>query len=129
MKGGKFYLLKYVGRFRVFQEITLDGKPSPNKHDNYIKFRTGNIYRFDKNTLALLLNTSHAKNTIIPELENKGVKFTVLNDGDFEGIYLFSEKQIDIVTSVVKPQTKGRNISPKSKKTVNRLKKELDKKN
>lgn len=121
-------MLKYVGRFRVFQEITLDGLPTSNKYDNYIKFRTGQIFRYDKNILALLLNTSHAKSTIIPKLENLGVNFTIALDGDFEGIFHFPEEQIDIVTSIVKPMIKGRNISPKSKRTTNRLKKELDKK-
>jgi hypothetical protein len=122
-------LLKFVGRFRVFQEITLDdGEPTSNKYDNYIKFRTGQIYRYNKNTLALLLNTSHAKSTIIPELENLGVNFTIALDGTQEGIFHFSETQLDTVVSVVKPMTKGRNISPRSKRTTNRLKKELDKK-
>lgn len=124
-------MLKYVGRFRVFHEITLDCKPSINKDANYLKCRVGNghIYRYDKKYLALMLFTSHSRNVVIPELEKLGVNFTIVQDGDTECTLKFPEKQIDLVTLLVKPMTKGKNISPKSKKTINRLKKELEKKN
>lgn len=113
----------YIGKYRVFQEINLDtGKPTDNNEDTFLKCKyNSQVFRFDKNTLALLLTTGNSIKKVIPQLQELGVKLDPFVEGDGEAIYHFPEKQLDLVASIVKPMTKGKNISPKSKKTVKKL--------
>lgn len=91
----------------------LNGKPSKNKDDTYILCRGGHhIYRLDKNNLVLMLVSSNAKNKVVTELIDLGVKLKNEIDGDFEGTYIFPSSQLDIVAQHLKAQTKGKNKYP-----------------
>jgi len=107
-------LKKYIGIYRVFPEVCLDsGKPSTNQDDTYLKCKNNNqIYRYNKNTLAILFTSTKSKNKYLPDIEKLKVKIRLLSEGNFESIYLFPEKDLAKVASILKPQTKGKNINP-----------------
>jgi hypothetical protein len=120
------YINKYIGKYRVFQEIDLEsGKASKNTDDTYLKTKyKSQIYRYDDNTLAILFVTSKSPINILPQLKKLNINVEMLSEGDSESIYLFDEKDIKKVASILKPQIKGKNISSKSVKTSKKLMKE-----
>ena len=75
-----------------------------------------------------MLTTGSSIKNVVPQLEQIGVKLDLYLDCDGEAIYHFPEDQISLVASILKPQTKGKSINPKSVKSSRNLKKELDKK-
>ena len=113
----------YIGTYRVFPAVDLEtGKASSNKDDTYLKTKyKSQIYRHTKSKLALLLTTGNSIKNVPPQLEQAGVKLILHFDGDCEAIYLFSEKDMDKVAKIMKPQVKGKDIPPESVKTRRRV--------
>lgn len=107
----------------MFHEINMEtGRPSDNDFATFLKGRYNTeIYRYDGKILAIYFSSNRTVNNLIPLFKELGVKLTKESEGDFESVYLFSEKDISKVAKILKFQTKGKNISPKSKKTAKRL--------
>ena len=123
------FINNYIGTYRVFQEITIDGKPSDNTDATFLKCKyNSQMYRYNNKTLALHLTTGNSIKNVIPQLEVLGVKLELFVEGNSEAVYLFPEKQISLVAEIIKPMTKGKNIKPKSVKNVRRLEKDIKKK-
>ncbi len=118
------FINKYVGTYRVFQNIDLTtGKASENEYDTYLKGKYNTqVYRYDKNTLALYFAATNTVNKILPVLKDLGVQLKLFVQGDFESVYLFPEQDLSKVHSILKFQTKGKNIQAKSIKTARRQK-------
>ena len=117
---------QYIGTYRVFQAIDNSGKSSSNSNDTFLKCRySSQIYRWNNKTLVLYLTSTNTVNNVMPKLKEEGVKLTLHTEGDTEYVYLFPEKDIEKVASIMKPQIKGKNIKPKSKSTRRILAKEL----
>jgi 16S rRNA U1498 N3-methylase RsmE len=114
-------IIKYRGTYRIFMPIDSKGKPTKNENDTYVKgkYKT-EVYRYNKNTLAVQFMTTESAKITIQKLSELGVNLTNFIQGDFESVYLFPEKDLDKVNSVLKFQKKGAKISPKSVKTVRR---------
>jgi len=108
---------KYIGTYRVFQAIDNDGK-AKNNDDTFLKCKyDSQIYRWDNKTLALYLTSTNTDNNVMPKLKKEGVVFTPYIEGDGEYVYFFPEEYIKKVASIMKPQIKGKNVSPKSIQT------------
>jgi len=126
-----FYnLQKYIGIYRVFPTLTLNGQLSKNLDDVFLlgKYKI-QVYRYDENTLSILFTNNQTVNNVIPQLNSLGVKTELYLDGEFESIYHFNEEDIDKVNEVIKFQTKGKGIQAKSVKNKRKLQKQLDKEN
>lgn len=125
---GSINVDKYIGTYRVFQEITDDGKASPNKNDSFLRCRYNiQIYRYNTDTLAMIFFSNQTANNILPQLKEQEVKLIKLNQGDMESTWLFSEKDIHKVAKVVKPQIKGKDLSPSCAATRRILQKDYKK--
>lgn len=114
---------KYVGVYRVLHEIDVNGNVTKNEDATYLlgKYHI-ECYRYNENTLALYFPSGkNATNIILPQFDNLGIIYKLHIDGDYESIYLVSEKDLDKIHSVVKFQTKGKNIKPTSVKTARKL--------
>ena len=99
-------MLKYKDKYFVLKQKLLNGKPSPNKNDNYIQCKKNGsnyiqIYRYNNDTLAVLFWTVGVANNRIKELNEKGVDIKLFVSGNDESIYLFYEKDLKEVVKVV----------------------------
>jgi len=123
-----YFINKYIGTYRVFPTLTLDGELSKNLDDLYLlgKYKI-QVYRHDKNTLAIYFLNNQTVNNIIPQLKELGINIELYLEGDFESIYHFKECEIEKVNKIVKFQTKGKGIQAKSVKTKRKLQKLNDK--
>jgi len=112
----------------VFPTLLSNGELSPNQEDNYLlgKYKT-QVYRFSKDKLAILFQSSQTVNNIIPQLKELGVTLELYVEGEQESIYLFNEKDMSKIHSVIKFQIKGKNIQAKSIRTKKRLQKQINK--
>lgn len=115
---------KYIGKYRVFSPIDSNGKVTSNEFDTYIKgkYKT-EVYRYSDNLLAIYFVANQTARRVISYLESMGVQCKKFNQGDFESVWLFDEQYIDIVDSILKFSTQGKNIKPTSIKTMRKLKK------
>ena len=92
---------------------------TPNEDDTYLKGKYGiEVYRYNSDTLAIQFKTNSSERIVLSKLNDLGVPTTLYVHGDCESVYFFPEKDIDKVHNVVKFLTKGKNISPKSKRTI-----------
>lgn len=118
----------YVGTYRVFAPLDLStNKVTTNTYDTYLlgKYQI-QCYRIKGKTLALYLPTGkNSANIILPQFDLLGIKYELHIEGDYELVYTFNEKDIEGVHSVVKFQTKGKNLKPKSKSTTTKQIKKL----
>ena len=114
---------KYQSQFRVFQEICLDTKKSSlNELDTYLICKSGiQIYRYDKNTLCILFQTTHSKKKYLPLFKKEKIDVEMYSEGDMESTYTFKESDLMKVAEIVKPQVKGKSKNPKSKSTIKKL--------
>jgi hypothetical protein len=95
---------------------------SKNKDDTYLLGKHKiQIYRWDKNTLCIMFQSNQTVNNIIPQLEELDIKLELYVSGETESVYKFRESDIHKVHEIVRFQTKGKNISPKSVKNKRRL--------
>jgi hypothetical protein len=104
----------------VFHEITVDGNLTKNDDATYLKASKFNaeIYRYNSDTLIIYFPSGkNASNKVLPEFDKLGIKYTLFGDGTCEQDYMVSESDIDKIHKVLKFQTKGKAISPKSVKT------------
>lgn len=123
-------IIKYIGKYRCFHEIDLTtGKATKNEFANYLLGKSKcEISRYKGNPedldsiLAIYFKSgvNVISKKIIPQLEELGVEITLLHDLDNECVYTIFEKDIHIVHKVLKWQTKGKNINPKSILTARR---------
>lgn len=121
---------KYIGTYRVFQEIDLTTKkPSSNSDDTYLKGKYNTqIYRWDKNKLCIYFPSGRsATNIILPLFKEAEIKYKLHINCDTECVYMVSESDIDKIHSILKFNTKGKNIQAKSKRTAAKLAKEKEK--
>ena len=100
-------MLKYKDKYFVLKQKLSNGKPSPNKNDNYIQCKKNGsnyiqIYRYNNDTLAVLFWTVGVANNRIKELNEKGVSLKLFVSGNEESIYLFPEEDFKKVAKVVK---------------------------
>lgn len=118
---------KYVGTYRVFQAINLDGTLSKNEDDTYLKCKYNTqVYRHNKDTLAILFVANQTVRNMLPVLKKAGVHLQLHTEGDNESIYLFPEKDLKKLAKIMKPLTKGKNIKPNSVRTQRVLAKALN---
>lgn len=118
---------KYVGTYRVFQAINLDGTLSKNEDDTYLKCKYNTqVYRYNKDTLAILFVANRTVKNMLPVLKKAGVHLRLHTKGDYESTYLFPEEELEKLAKIMKPITKGKNIKPNSVRTQRILAKELN---
>lgn len=119
---------KFLGIYRIYPTILINGEISPNKDDLYIKGRYGiEVYRYNKNKLAILFQSSQTVNNILPQLQALNIKLDLHQESDRESIYLFDEQHLSKIHQIIHFQIKGKNIQAKSVRTVRRLQKQLNK--
>lgn len=106
-------MLKYRGLYRVAYEIDKVCKPCEFCF-LLLRIKKGaNIYRHNDTTL----NAYIPSKTIVKRLAEKYPDlFKVHSLGDFEGILLFPESKLPEAAEILKPYTKGKYISPRSKR-------------
>ncbi len=110
----------YKDKYKVLRQKDTQGKYTLNKSDTYIPCRKGvQIYRYNKNTLAVSFNTSKYARSRIALMSEAGVQFTLLQNGDDETAWLFPEKQLDIVAKwVFASHVKKRELTPEQKEAA-----------
>jgi hypothetical protein len=120
-----YYLYKYVGRFRVRNQVYLDGKTSENHDDTFVKCNNGiEMYRYKDGVLALYVPTPNRSiklfnlfNQYLTEETKSKIEYEINNSntGSLSGehVLLFYEKYIDEIVKIIKPEIKGKNIIPK----------------
>lgn len=112
-------MIKYRGVYRVYLQQDRNGKYTPNENDTYLKCKNSvHIYRFSKDKLAIQFNSNEYRNNRLRDLSELGISMELFVSGDSESVYLFDEKDLLIVASIVKPIIKGKDQNPK-KRTVN----------
>jgi hypothetical protein len=91
------YLLKYKDTYYIIKSKT------ENKLDNYIPCRKskGQIYRYSSSLLAIQFTSNGIAKNRIKELSEAGVQLTILQHGDNEQVYTFTEVDLDKVAEVV----------------------------
>lgn len=99
-------MLKYNEKYFVLKQKLPNGKPSPNKDDNYIQCKKNGsnyiqIYRYNKDTLAVLFWTTEIANSRVKQIKEKGIDIKPFVTGKTESIYLFPEKDFKIVAKIV----------------------------
>ena len=107
----------------MFREIDLTtNKPSANEDATYLIGKAKlECSRYNDTTLSIYFPSGvSTTNKILPLLEELGVKMELYLDLDGESVYLMPEDQIHIAHKVLKFQTKGKNIPPKSVRTTRR---------
>lgn len=128
MKGGVHLINKFIGVYRVFPTLMINGELSPNRNDTYLLGKYNiQVYRWDKNTLCIYFASNQTVNNVIPKLEELGVKLDPYLQCEGEQVFKFKEPDIEKVHSIVKFQTKGKNIQAKSVKNKRRLQSKIEK--
>ena len=99
-------MLKYNEKYFVLKQKLPNGKPSPNKDDNYIQCKKNGdnyiqIYRYNESTLAVLFWTTEIANSRTKQLKENGVNIKPFVIGKSESVYLFPEKDLKKVAKVV----------------------------
>lgn len=109
---------KYVGKYRVvceFDQKTL----KPNKEDTYIYCANGGqIYRYNKDTLAYYRSGKNQANKVIKDLIDRGIEIIKEDSTPGDLRFYFNEKDIDKVAKIFKARTLGANINPTSKRNI-----------
>jgi uncharacterized membrane protein len=90
----------------------MKGRPTKNKEDTYLLHKTGYIYRWDKNTLAIYFTSTNAKNKYVSLLEQENVDICEFISGDNESVFHFPENQFNTVAKILKPQKKFKDNFP-----------------
>ena len=121
-------MLKYKDKYFVLKQKLPNGKPSPNKDDTYIQCKKNGdnyiqIYRYNKDTLAVMFWSVGVANNRIKELKEKGVGIKLFASGDEESIYLFHEKDLKKVTKVVKARKRRKLTEEQRQQLIERLQK------
>ena len=118
---------KYLGIYTLFYESDLISQETiidkhTNKKNVYLKgrFKT-EIHRYDKNNIAIYFPSNQTVNNIIPILESKNVKLTLVQQSDTENIYIANEKFIDILHEELKFMIKNKNEQLKQSKLKNKI--------
>lgn len=116
---------KYIGTYRVFHEIDINGKITKNEDATYLLGKSkSECYRYDKTKLAIYFPKGKSTaNTVLPLFDKLGIKYTLYIEGDYELVYLVEESQIDKIHSILKFKTQGKNIKPNSVKTSRKVNK------
>jgi hypothetical protein len=106
-------MLNYRGRFRVVYECDKrTGKPGENTFIPCRIRKGANICRHSETTLNVYIPGIKAVKRILSQYPDI---FTPFQMGDREATLLFPESKMEQVAAILKPITKGKNISPKSK--------------
>jgi len=120
-------LQKYLGIYTLFYEKEILSEETiidkhTNKKNVYLKgrFKT-EIHRYDKNNIAIYFPSNQTVNNIIPILESKNVKLTLVQQSDTENIYIANEKFIDILHEELKFMIKNKNEQLKQSKLKNKI--------
>ena len=118
---------KYLGIYTLFYEKEILSEETiidkhTNKKNVYLKgrFKT-EIHRYDKNNIAIYFPSNQTVNNIIPILESKNVKLTLVQQSDTENIYIVNEKFIDILHEELKFMIKNKNEQLKQSKLKNKI--------
>ena len=118
---------KYLGIYTLFYEKEILSEETiidkhTNKKNVYLKgrFKT-EIHRYDKNNIAIYFPSNQTVNNIIPILESKNVKLTLVQQSDTENIYIANEKFIDILHEELKFMIKNKNEQLKQSKLKNKI--------
>lgn len=119
-------MLKYNDKYFVLKQKLPNGKPSPNKNDNYIQCKkNGNnyiqIYRYNKDTLAVMFWSVGVANNRIKEIKEKGVDIKPFVSGDEESAYLFPEEDFKKVAKVVKARKRRKLTEEQRQQLIERL--------
>lgn len=114
---------KYIGTYRIFSPIDYrTGKTTTNEFDTYLKGKyKSETSRFDSKRLAIYFSSGKSSaNIVLPQFDELKIKHEQYIDGESEVVYIFPEKDLDKVHSILKFQTKGASIKPTSVKTSRR---------
>jgi hypothetical protein len=100
---------KYRGVYTLFYETDIKGNQT-NENISYLrgKYNT-EIFRYDKNTIAIYFISGATTNNVLPQFDKLGVKYKCYVQGDFESVYHFKEKDLEKIHSVLHFQIKGKN--------------------
>ncbi len=95
-------MLKYKDTYYIIKSKT------ENKDDNYIPCRKSKaqIYRYSSDLLAIQFNSNGITNNRIKELTELGVQLTIIQCGDNERVYTFSEFDLNKVADIVSAKKK-----------------------
>ena len=93
-----------------------------NKYNIYIKGRYNTeIYRYDKNTLAIYFTSNQTINSIANKLNEKNIKLSLLVQGDTESIYTVKESHINDLHEILHFKIVGKNDQLKEFKVNNKI--------
>lgn len=108
-------MLKYRGLYRVAYEIDKTGKPGEFTFIPLKLKRGSSIVRHNENILSVYIPSKTITKRLLTEYPDL---FKLLSMGDGEGILLFAETKLSEAASILRPYTKGKNVSPKSKRNA-----------
>lgn len=109
---------KYKDTYKIVQQKDLDSKSTTNKEDTYIPCAKGvQIYRYNKDTLAVSFLTSQYAKNRLSDLTSVGVTLTNLQLGDNESSCLFPESDLGKVADIVKAR-KRRKLNEEQKEKL-----------
>ena len=106
-------MIKYRGLYRVSYEIDKTGKLCEFAFLPCRLKRGTNIVRHNENILSVYIPSKTITKRLLNEYPDL---FTLLSMGDCEGVLLFPETKLPEAATILKPYTKGRNVSPRSKR-------------
>jgi len=106
--------------YKVIRQRDSKKKYTSNKDDIYIPCKKGvQIYRYNADQLAISFNTKRYASTKLGLLLEEGVSLYLLQNGDKETTFLFSEEQFDIVAKIVEAKhVKKRELTPEQKEAA-----------
>jgi hypothetical protein len=109
-------MLKYRNTYRVVVEFDRTTLEPSNKEDLYIYCSNkGQIYRYDKNTLAYYRDGVLSAR-LLEKLDSLNIKYD--NKTQSEVLIYFKEEDLDKVVDVFGIRTSGASISPYSQKNL-----------
>ena len=121
------YLLKYVGKYKVLTELTIDG--------DYVRDAQGNIapdydelyipcaydgkikHTYTDSILAYFTNKKSTYKKVIERFEKGGIAYSV-DDSEEDFIIYFDDRDMSKVAKIVGAQIKGKKISPFDDKKI-----------
>lgn len=108
-------MLKYRGLYRVVHEIDKTGKLGEFTFIPLKLKRGTSICRHNETTLNVYIPSKTIAKRLLIEYPDI---FTLLSMGDCGGVLLFPETKLPEAAIILKPYTKGSNVSPRSKRNA-----------
>lgn len=125
------YLLKYVGKYRVLTELTLDTHDFIRDAENNIDTNYDELYipcsydgkikhTYSDSVLSYFTTKKSTYKKVIGKLDEKHISYDV-DETDVDYIIFFSDTDLSAVARIVGAKTQGKKIHPFSEKNLEKV--------